>query len=78
MTNMTITVDEDVLRWAKVWAAQHGTSVSRLVGDMLRARMAREDAYERAMAAYLAAQPRRLSESGQYPRREALYDRPQG
>lgn len=78
MKNMTITVDEEVLRWAKVWAAQHDTSVSRLVGEMLRERMQVDSAYEQAMEAYLASPPRRLSEDGRYPTREALYDRHDG
>jgi hypothetical protein len=75
MTNMTITVDDEVLRWARVWAAKQGTSVSRLVGELLHERMIRDEAYGRAMAAYLATPPRRLSESGQYPARDAVYDR---
>jgi hypothetical protein len=48
MRNVTITVEEDVLRWARVWAAQHDTSVSRMLGEVLRERMQREDAYRRA------------------------------
>jgi len=75
MKNLTITVEDEVLRWAKVWAAKQGTSVSRLVGEMLRDRMRRDDAYEAAMEAYLSTPPRRLSETGRYPAREDLYDR---
>jgi predicted nucleic acid-binding protein len=37
---ITITVDEDVARWARIEAAKEDTSVSRLVGEMLRERMA--------------------------------------
>lgn len=75
MANLTVTVDPEVLRWAKVWAAQKGTSVSRLVGEMLRERMLRDDAYVQAMEAYLAVAPRRLSTSGAYPARDALHER---
>lgn len=78
MKNMTITVEEDVLRWAKIRAAQRDTSVSRLIGDMLREHMWHDNAYERAMEAYLALPPRRLSEDGRYPSREALHDRRDG
>ena len=74
MSNMTVTVDEDVLRWAKVWAAKQGTSVSRLVGELLRERMLQDDAYALAMEAYLSIPPRQISDSGRYPKREALYD----
>lgn len=75
MKNLTITVEEDVLRWAKVWAAKHDASVSRLVGEMLRERMLIDDAYDVAMEDFFAQQPERLKESGGYPKREELYDR---
>lgn len=78
MKNMTITVDEEVLRWAKIRAAQRDTSVSRLIGEMLREHMRHDSAYEQAMEAYLASPPTRLSEDGRYPSREALHDRSDG
>ena len=37
MPNMTITADEEVLRWARVKAAESNTSVAQLVGDLLKA-----------------------------------------
>ena len=43
LRNITITVDEDVARWARIEAAREDTSVSRLVGEMLRERMAEEE-----------------------------------
>ncbi len=75
MKNLTITVDDDVLRWAKVWAASHDTSVSRLVGGILRDRMREEEGYTEAMELVLAQAPERLKETGGYPSREELYDR---
>jgi hypothetical protein len=39
--NITSAVAEDVARWARIEAAKEGSSVSRLVGEMLRERMAR-------------------------------------
>jgi hypothetical protein len=76
MKNLTITVDEDVLRWAKVWAARHDTSVSRLVGEVLRDRMREEEGYAEAMELVLAQAPERLKDSDRYPSREELHDRP--
>jgi hypothetical protein len=35
MKNVTITLDEEAARWARIQAAEHNTSVSRLVGEML-------------------------------------------
>jgi hypothetical protein len=40
LRNITISVDEDVARWARIEAAKEDTIVSRLVGEMLRERMA--------------------------------------
>jgi hypothetical protein len=36
MKNVTITLDEEVARWARIRAAELETSVSRLVGQMLK------------------------------------------
>ena len=47
--NITITVDKDVARWARTEAAKEDPSVSRLVGEMLRERMAEEENYAKAM-----------------------------
>lgn len=48
MKNVTITVDESVLEWARIEAARRGSSVSRMVGEMLADKMRHDDAYERA------------------------------
>jgi hypothetical protein len=52
MKNVTITVDDQVLEWARVEAARRGTSVSRMLGDFLAEMQRREDAYERAYLAW--------------------------
>jgi plasmid stability protein len=49
MKNVTITLDEDVARWARVWAARHDTSVSRISGELLQEHMRQEEGYEAAM-----------------------------
>ena len=49
MKNVTITVDDAALEWARIEAARRNTSVSRLVGEMLAEKMQRTDAYQRAM-----------------------------
>ena len=48
MKNVTITVDEAVLEWARVEAARRGSSVSRMVGEMLAEKMRQEDASAQA------------------------------
>jgi hypothetical protein len=46
MQDVTITLDEDVARWARAWAARHDTGVSRILGELLRERMLQEGGYE--------------------------------
>lgn len=76
MKNVTITLDEEVARWARIRAAEQNTSVSRLVGEMLKEKMQEEEAYLLAMEQYLAAKPRALKKAGErYPRREELHER---
>jgi predicted CopG family antitoxin len=45
LKNMTITVTEEVARWARRAAAEENTSVSKLVGRMLEDEMRRRDDY---------------------------------
>lgn len=52
MKNLTITVEDSVLEWARIEAARRGTSVSRMVGDFMAEMQQREDAYERAYLAW--------------------------
>ncbi len=39
LKNLTITVEEEVARWARLKAAEENTSVSKLVGRMLEREM---------------------------------------
>jgi plasmid stability protein len=75
MKNVTITLDEEVARWARIRAAEQNTSVSRLVGEMLKEKMQAEEAYLLAMEQYLAEEPRLMKEAGAtYPSREELHE----
>lgn len=74
--NVTITLDDEVARWVRVYAAEHDTSVSRLVGALLEERMERERAYESAHARFLSRTPRALRNPGDaMPARDALHRR---
>jgi len=76
MKNVTITLDEEVARWARIRAAEHNTSVSRLVGEMLREKMLEEKTYQMAMEQFLSQPPRMLKQPGtKYPNRGELYGR---
>lgn len=76
LRNVTITLDEETARWARLEAARLDTSVSRLLGDVLRERMAGESEYASAMARYLAQVPGHHRRSGErLPTRDELHDR---
>jgi len=76
MKNVTITLDENVARWARIRAAELNASVSRLVGEMLREKMRDDDRYDQAGRDYLSQKPLKLRKPGtRYPKREELYDR---
>ena len=77
MRTVTITLDEEVARWAKVWAAEHDTSVSRFLGELLKARMLSDQEYQAAMTTYLARRPTALrgDPTKPYPARESLHER---
>ena len=74
MPNLTVTADEEVLRWARIRAAERNTSVARLVGELLRQHMEAESRYESARRRFMGRKPRRLS-GGPYPSRDELHDR---
>ena len=40
LRNVTVTLEEDVARWARIEAARRDTSVSRLLGELLKERFA--------------------------------------
>ncbi|MFT3812394.1 MAG: CopG family transcriptional regulator [Acidovorax sp.] len=71
MKNVTITVEDSALEWARIEAAKRNTSVSRLVGEMLAEKMRHDDAYERAMREALKFKP--LPFQGPYLRRDEIY-----
>ncbi|NBB80091.1 MAG: hypothetical protein GVY36_11715 [Verrucomicrobia bacterium] len=76
MINVTITLDEDVARWARVWAAKQDTSVSKILGETLKEKMQKERGYGRAQAAYFARPVQPLKQAQQnYPTRDDIYER---
>ncbi len=76
MKNVTITLSEEVARWARVRAAKENTSVSRLVGEMLHKKMLDEETYLLSMEQYLSQRPMKLKKAGAgYPLRSELHER---
>ena len=76
MRNVTITLPEEVARWARVWAAKHDTSVSRMLGDLLRQHMEQEQRFDAARRSFYSRGPGKLKRGrARYPRREDLHER---
>lgn len=76
LRNVTITLDEETARWARVEAARQDTSVSRWLGEILREQMRQDLGYEGARRRYLAQSPGVHRSPGQrLPSREELHDR---
>jgi len=76
MKNITITLDEKTAAWARVQAATHNKSMSRLVGEMLQAHMHESREYDDAMRRWFAVKPVKFGKpAGRHPTREELHDR---
>lgn len=78
MANLTVTIDEQVLRRARIRALEQGTSVNALVSDYL-SRFAGMGTTERALAEFLDIAKSAHASSGAEGRtwrRDDLYDRP--
>jgi len=74
LRNITVTLEEGVARWARLEAARRETSVSRLLGGILKDRMLEKDGYQRAMRRALARKPF-LKTDGRYLSREEAHAR---
>jgi len=76
MKKITITLDEKIATWARVYAAKHNTSLSRLIGELLAERMREVPEYDHAMRSWLAKRPVKLQRTGKsYPGRDELHER---
>ncbi|MEI6873532.1 MAG: CopG family transcriptional regulator [Spirochaetota bacterium] len=75
MRNVTISLTDEIVRWARVWAAEHDTSISAMLGQILKDQMEKENRYQAAMNGFLSTEARELSDGTAYPSRDSLYDR---
>ncbi len=69
-----MTLEEDVALWARVEAARQDTSVSQLLGRLLKEQMLADQLYEKAMERALKRKPF-LHSKGRYLTREEAHDR---
>jgi hypothetical protein len=74
--NITLAVERHLLKKARAFAAERGTSVSAMLADELHKIVARETVYEQARAKAMEqlSHPFRLG-GGKIANREALHDR---
>lgn len=74
--NITLAMEKDTLRKARVLAVERGTSVSKLLAAELTRVVTEHDAYEDAKREALADLERGfdLGSDGKLPPREELYD----
>jgi hypothetical protein len=76
MKNVTVSLPEEVARWSRVWAAEHNTSVSRMLGLFLKEKMESEKQYFQAMNSFINKEPVMLKEKGEsYSSRDNLHER---
>ncbi len=75
MKNITIKLENDVAHWSKVWAAEHNTSVSRILGDLLKQMKKEKTGYAKAMQQFLDVETQPLKTSKHYPLRDDLHER---
>jgi hypothetical protein len=76
LRNVTVTLDEETARWARIEAAERDTSVSRLIGEMLAEERERSEGYAVARDRYFSQAPRIHRQPGQaLPSRDELHER---
>jgi hypothetical protein len=73
--NVTVTLDEETARWARLEAARRDVSVSRLLREMIEGSMRGQESYEASMRRYLDRPGRPLKRRGRYPTRDELHER---
>jgi hypothetical protein len=74
LRNITITLEEQVARRARLEAARRDTSVSRLLAGILKDHMREKNGYQTAMRSALSRKPF-LKTNGRYLSREEVNDR---
>jgi hypothetical protein len=75
LRNITITADEEVLRWAKHQAVEKGVSVSKLIGEILTEKMRRKDSYWEAFERWKKIKPVPGVDASQRWTREEVHER---
>ena len=75
LKNVTVTVEEETLQWARRKAAEKNTSVSKLIGRMLEDEMRRTDEYWKAYERLKKIKPIPGFDASKRGTRDEIYDR---
>jgi hypothetical protein len=75
MRNVTVTMDEQVLRWARIEAARREMSLARFIGEVLRRHKEEVEIYDSAMEEFLATEPTGGSGGRGLPSRDQTHER---
>lgn len=75
MRNVTVSLDEETARWARVEAARRDISLSAFLREMLERAQAAQESYAEAQHRYRSREPVRLKRRSRYPAREELHER---
>jgi hypothetical protein len=73
--NLTVQLDEETIRQAKVLAARRGTSISGLVARELEELVAKDARYEQARQRAVEIMAASIPRGGRTWRRDQLYER---
>lgn len=74
LKNVTVSLETNVAHWARLEAARRDTSVSGLLGEILKQRMHEDEGYEAAMQRALSRKPF-LKGADRYLTREESHER---
>jgi len=66
MKHLSIKLEDDVAHWVRGWAAEHNTSVSQVLGKLLKRMKKEKTGYAQAMHQFLSVEPRALKGSSTY------------
>ncbi len=74
--NVTVTLEREVAKWARIEAARRGMSVSQMLGHILENEMKGQSAYDLAKDRFFAQVPGLHRADGRpLPTREQVHDR---
>ena len=75
LKNVTITLEEDALHWARREAAEKGTSVSKLVGNIIERERRQTDDYWKAFEHWKTIKPVPMKRKVSGISREEMHER---